>query len=55
MTPKEYVNKATKLTVNFVEYLRSETILDYSMSDLYNFSNAVKTNFVLNLINNKYG
>jgi AraC-like DNA-binding protein len=55
MTPKEYVNKSTKLTVNFVEYLRSELNSDYPMSDLYNFSNIGKTNFVLNLINQKYG
>jgi AraC-like DNA-binding protein len=55
MTPKEYVSKSTKLTVNFVEYLRSEVNSDYQMSDLYNFSETGRSNFVLDLINKKYG
>jgi AraC-like DNA-binding protein len=55
MTPKEYVNKATKLTVNFVEFLRSNIILVNPMSDSYNIANITKNNFVLDLINIKYG
>ena len=55
MTPKEYLNHTTKLTVNFVEYHRSDIILNWPMSDLYNFSENGKTNFVLDLINKKYG
>jgi AraC-like DNA-binding protein len=37
MTPGEYINKTTKLTVNFIEYLYSEITLDHAMSNLYNF------------------
>lgn len=55
MTPKEYINKSNKLTVNFVECLRSELKPDYPMSDLYNFPNTGRYNFVLDLINKKYG
>jgi AraC-like DNA-binding protein len=55
MTPREYVKNTTKLTVNFVEFHRSDLISDYPMSDLYNFSDNGKTNFVLDLINKKYG
>jgi AraC-like DNA-binding protein len=55
MTPKTYINKADKLTVNFVKLLPAEMPAAEQMSGLYNFPVNQTSNFVRNLNNHQHG